>query len=108
MPVTIHTSNVDDSVIHWNGVYHHHAPNGNRELIKRLIARIKSRVLTEPYPVVLIAEEEIRYAKFTKAELAVMPLPSQMESALQKYRRKHIPALPSSLDFKITLLYQST
>ncbi|CAF3467874.1 unnamed protein product [Rotaria socialis] len=107
-PVTIHTSNVDDSVIHWNSVYHHHAPNGNRELIKGIIAKIKSRVLTEPYPVVLIAEEEIRYAKFTKAQLAVMPLPSHMESALQKYRRKHIPALPSSLDFKIPLLYQST
>ncbi|CAF3042399.1 unnamed protein product [Rotaria sp. Silwood2] len=107
-PVTIHTNNIDDSFIYWNGAYHHHPPNRSRELIKNIISKIKARVLVEPYPVVSIAEEEIRNAKLDKSQLAAMPLPSQMESALQKHRRKNIPCLPLSLDFEIPLLYQHT
>jgi hypothetical protein len=126
-PVTIHTNNIDNSFSHWNGIYHHHPPNNNRELIKSLIAKIKARVLVEPYPVVSIAEEEIRYAKLNRTQLIAMPLPIQLgmwsrretishffcffnllESTLQKHRRKHIPTLPLSLDFEIPLLYQRT
>ncbi|CAF1418088.1 unnamed protein product [Rotaria sordida] len=107
-PVTIHTNNIDDSFIYWNGAHHHHPPNRSRELIKNVISKIKARVLVEPYPVVSIAEEEIRNAKMNKSQLAAMPLPSQMESALQKHRRKNIPPLPLSLDFEIPLLYQHT
>jgi hypothetical protein len=77
-PATIHTNNVDDSFNHWNGIYHHHSPDTNRELIKNVIAKIKARVLIEPYPVVYIAEEEIRKAKMDKTQLAAMPLPTEM------------------------------
>ncbi|CAF1048324.1 unnamed protein product [Rotaria sp. Silwood1] len=66
------------------------------------------RVLVEPYPVLTIAEEEIRNAKMNKTQLAAMPLPSHIESALQKHRRKNVPPLPLSLDFQIPLLYQRT
>ncbi|CAF5053425.1 unnamed protein product, partial [Rotaria sp. Silwood1] len=92
----------------WNSAYHNHPPNGNRELIKIVMARIKARVLVEPYPVLAIAEEEIRNAKMNKTQLAAMPLPSHIESALQKHRRKNVPPLPLSLDFQIPLLYQRT
>jgi hypothetical protein len=77
-PVTIHTNNMDDSCSHWNGAYHHHSPDENRELIKDVIAKIKARVLLEPHPVVFIAEEEIRNARMTKVQLLAMPLPSAM------------------------------
>jgi hypothetical protein len=129
-PVTIHTNNIDDSFIQWNGAFHHHPPDESRELIKSVISKIKARVELEPYPVVSIAEEEIRNANMTKTQLAAMPLPSQMgmlcldrrtrpflmvclyfyllESALQKHRRKNVPPLPLSLDFEIPLLYQCT
>jgi hypothetical protein len=69
---------MDDSFSHWNGAYHHHPPDENRELIKIVIAKIKARVLLEPHPVVFIAEEEIRKAKMTKTQLLAMPLPSAM------------------------------
>ena len=74
----IHTNNMDDSFSHWNGAYHHHSPNENRELVKALLAKIKARVLVEPHPVVFIAEEEIRNAKMDKSQLLAMPLPSAM------------------------------
>ncbi|CAF1581158.1 unnamed protein product [Rotaria magnacalcarata] len=106
--VTIHTNNIDDSFVHWNGAYHHHPPDRNLEIIKNIISKIKARVLVEPYPVVSMAEEEIRNGKLNKVQLAAMPLPSQMESALQKHRRKNIPPLPLSLKFDIPLLYQRT
>jgi hypothetical protein len=126
--VTIHTNNLDDSFSNWNGIYHHHPPDTTREIIKNIITRIKARVLVEPYPVVSIAEEEIRNSKLNKVQLAAMPLPSQMgmpclheklffnrflffhfiESTLQKHRRKNIPPLPLSLAFDIPLIYQRT
>ncbi len=77
-PVTIHTNNTDNSFKHWNGAFHHHPPNENRELIKSVIAKIKARVLVEPYPVLMISEEEIRNAKMNKIQLAAMPLPRYM------------------------------
>ncbi|CAF5108169.1 unnamed protein product, partial [Rotaria sp. Silwood1] len=107
-PAIIYTNNNDDSFFRWNGAYHHHPPDENRELIKTIITKIKARVLVEPNPVLIIAEEEIRNAKMNKTQLAAMPLPYQMESALQKHRRKNIPALPTSLCFEIPLLYQHT
>ena len=77
-PAVIYTSSVDDTFHHWNGAYHHHPPDGNRELIKTVLNKIKNKVLLEPYPVVAIAEEEIRNAKMNKLQLAAMPLPSQL------------------------------
>lgn len=76
--VTIHTNNIDDSFCYWNGIYHHHLPDRNRELIRSLITKIKGRVLVEPHPVLFIAEEEVRTANLSKSELAHMPLPSYM------------------------------
>jgi len=70
----IHKNNIDDSFNHWNGVYYHHLPDRNREIIKSLIAKIKARVLIEPHPVVSIAEEEIRNAKLNKTQMAAMQL----------------------------------
>lgn len=77
-PTTIHTNNADDSFKQWNGAHHNHPPNENRLIIKSVMAKMKARVLIEPYPVAGIAEEEIRKAKFTRAQLAAMPLPSQI------------------------------
>ncbi|CAF1173782.1 unnamed protein product [Adineta ricciae] len=105
---SIYTNNIDNTFSRWNGVYHSHVPDENRELIREIIAKIKARVLSEPYPVMMIAEEEIRNAKLDKTQLAAMPLPCQLESALQKHRRKTVPALPKSLIFEIPSLYQHT
>ncbi|CAF1468279.1 unnamed protein product, partial [Adineta ricciae] len=93
---------------HWNGKFHCHAIDLADTRRREIVSKIKHRVLDEFAPIKVIIEEEYRKAKLSDEEKRAMPLPTQIESGLQKYRRKALPPIPTDQKFLIPDDYKQT
>ncbi|CAF1416309.1 unnamed protein product [Adineta ricciae] len=106
--VVIHISKLTGKLKAWNGVYHCHQSDKRENQKREILNEIKHRVLDKYKSIKMIIEEEYRKANLSEEEKRTMPLPSQIESGLQKLSRKALPPLPQTQKFDLPLVYQET
>ena len=114
---------------HWNGKFHCHSIDLRDSRKREIVLKIKNRVLDEFIPIKAIVEEEYRKANLSVEEKRIMLLPAKigklilsllmnislssimshdLESGLQKLRRKALPPIPNDQKFIIPDDYQRT
>ncbi|CAF1325281.1 unnamed protein product [Rotaria sordida] len=74
----------------------------------RMIFMNQYGVVDEFISIKTIVEEEYRKANLSAEEKRIMPLPVQIESGLNKLRRKALPPLPNDQKFIIPDVYKQT